>query len=106
MPKEVGLCQTKTKFNTYASFQVSVTEYVSPIISNIGAWLTGCLIALVMVNLHLISCTPLVNPSLEIERSPVVLIGSTEEALILPNNNFEPQRLRYFYQNVRGLRIK
>jgi hypothetical protein len=35
----------KTKFNTYASFHVSVAEDEFPLINDSGVWPTGCLIA-------------------------------------------------------------
>jgi hypothetical protein len=59
-----------------------------------------------MVNSPLIRCTPQVNPSLETELFPVVLIGNTEVALIPRTIVSNPSDFDIIYQNVRGLRTK
>jgi hypothetical protein len=45
--KLTSLCCTrlKTKFNSYASFHISVNEEDFPLINNTGVWHNGCLIA-------------------------------------------------------------
>jgi hypothetical protein len=43
--KSLVCTRLKTKFNTYASFQISVTEEDFPLINNVGVWPDGCLIA-------------------------------------------------------------
>ena len=43
--KSLVCTRLKTKFNTYASFHVSVAEEDFPLINNVGVWPDGCLIA-------------------------------------------------------------
>jgi hypothetical protein len=42
--QELVCARHKTKFNTFASFHVSVIEDEFPLISNTGVWPAGCLI--------------------------------------------------------------
>jgi hypothetical protein len=43
--KSLVCTRLKTKFSTYASFHVSVTEEDFPLSNNVGVWPDGCLIA-------------------------------------------------------------
>jgi hypothetical protein len=43
--KKLVCTKLKTKFNSYSSFHISVTEDEFALINNIGVWPSGCLIA-------------------------------------------------------------
>jgi hypothetical protein len=75
--KSLVCTRLKTKFSTYASFHVSVAEEDFPLISNVGVWPDGCLIAPFYGRLYPEQVFSSVNP---VSGDPSVQSADTDKA--------------------------
>jgi hypothetical protein len=100
--KKLVCTRLKSKFNIYASLNVSVIEDEFPLIHNTGVWPTGYLIAPFYgkptPDHVFFSSTPVTGDIVHPNSSNRQLGGSSHPS----RNCFDPQRFRYFVSRYQG----